>query len=414
MENRTKGRDGPTEGAAVGWTNHGNGIRSKIRGRDGKRVFHCEVWCKGRRYTEKGGTTEKQAIKLLGQRQAQVDAGTYVPPLVRKRRERQAVRERLTVGKLCDRFLEEHVRARKLRSERWHGDVLGAVKAHALGGVYLDELTRPAVEAFLAERRKSGRKVNAVLAIVRRVFRFAVEHELLVVNPATRIRPDREHEREGVCLDTETRKALLDAAAPDFRSVLQFLLLTGCRIGEAAALEWGDVDLEAKRVRIARTSGSTTTKTGQGRTVPLVDDAVKVLRDLPSRFQSGRVFLVSGAPLVTYEGKKAREVRRYLVPWEKAVRAAVKATQAKAAEARGAAREALERIVATLEGARIHDTRHTFASDYVMRGGAVPALCSICGWSDWKMVQSRYGHLRPDYLDTEMARMAGAAGEIRS
>jgi integrase len=65
---------------------------------------------------------------------------------------------------------------------------------------------------------------------------------------------------------------------------------TGCRIGEACALEWKDIDLNEgfvsiyKTVQWARGKGredriSALTKTSEGRTVPLVEPLIKVLTD---------------------------------------------------------------------------------------------------------------------------------------
>ena len=50
-----------------------------------------------------------------------------------------------------------------------------------------------------------------------------------------------------------------------------------------------------------------------------------------------------------------------------------------------------------------HDTRHHFASWYVMRGGALPALQQILGHATLAMTM-RYAHLSPKHLREEMAK----------
>ena len=50
-----------------------------------------------------------------------------------------------------------------------------------------------------------------------------------------------------------------------------------------------------------------------------------------------------------------------------------------------------------------HDLRHHFASRYVMRGGAVPALQQILGHAIQAMTM-RYSHLSPKHLREEMTR----------
>ena len=78
------------------WIQHAVGIKSKIRQRDGKRIFFVEIRWKGKRYIEKAGTTQRQAVKRLGRRQTEVDNGTFVPAKIRKQLERIQRVERVT------------------------------------------------------------------------------------------------------------------------------------------------------------------------------------------------------------------------------------------------------------------------------------------------------------------------------
>jgi len=54
-----------------------------------------------------------------------------------------------------------------------------------------------------------------------------------------------------------------------------------------------------------------------------------------------------------------------------------------------------------VEDFHFHDTRHHFASWFMMRGGGLLALKEILGHTDTKMTQ-RYAHLEPDHLRAEM------------
>ena len=56
---------------------------------------------------------------------------------------------------------------------------------------------------------------------------------------------------------------------------------------------------------------------------------------------------------------------------------------------------------AEVEDFHFHDTRHHFASWYVMRGGALPALQQILGHATLAMT---YAHLSPKHLREEMAK----------
>ncbi|MEK7445673.1 MAG: tyrosine-type recombinase/integrase, partial [candidate division NC10 bacterium] len=62
---------------------------------------------------------------------------------------------------------------------------------------------------------------------------------------------------------------------------------------------------------------------------------------------------------------------------------------------------------------RFHDCRHHFASWFMMRGGSLQALQKILGHATLAMT-SRYAHLSPDYLRSEMERTATPTGEPAS
>ncbi len=54
---------------------------------------------------------------------------------------------------------------------------------------------------------------------------------------------------------------------------------------------------------------------------------------------------------------------------------------------------------------KFHDLRHTFATNFVMKGGSILSLKEILGHSDLKMTM-RYAHLAPDYLEGEIERLS--------
>jgi integrase len=59
---------------------------------------------------------------------------------------------------------------------------------------------------------------------------------------------------------------------------------------------------------------------------------------------------------------------------------------------------------ASITGFRFHDLRHTFASQFVMRGGSLKAQQESLGHADYKMTL-RYSHPSPAHLRADMDRM---------
>ena len=105
----------------------------------------------------------------------------------------------------------------------------------------------------------SASTVNKTLTRLAQILGAAVEYELIPSNPATGRRrrlkaakPNRPH------VEPEQLPAVLDAAAAlenSYRGIARPILATligaGLRIGEALALDWGDVNLGSRSLRVA-------------------------------------------------------------------------------------------------------------------------------------------------------------------
>ena len=168
--------------------------------------------------------------------------------------------------------------------------------------------------------------------------------------------------------------------------IVRFAAGTGLRRGEVVHLRWCAVDPFAADdyglVRVMNTE-EFTTKSGRERTVPLVGDALGVVRRLhaergPDPLQPGDGYVFRGATGgklgIGYVSKRFREYRR------------------------------LARLP---EALHLHSLRHTFASWFVQRKGDLYHLKEIMGHADMKTTL-QYAHLRPDALRSEMLLTFGA------
>lgn len=176
-------------------------------------------------------------------------------------------------------------------------------------------------------------------------------------------------------------EALIGKAAPHLKPLLRFLVCTGCRLGEALALEWRSVDLAGRRVTLWEGE----TKSGRRRVIDLVPAAEAALRGLDHRV--GRVFLTQ---------------RKRPYPPSEVGGGQIKTAWARACGEAGLAGEWHERPRPDRPGvvrvfrpaAGPHVLRHTWASwTYALNPDPL-ALMAAGGWSDLKLVE-RYAHLIP-------------------
>lgn len=271
-------------------------------------------------------------------------------------------RDTTTVAELVDLWLAGKA---GLSAKGWEA-ADGAAKhvKDEWGGWIAADLTAHGIAAWLAGVDRSPSWKHKVRLCLRGACRIGVSTGALDRNPTDDVRVPNEKRREGMFLTMEQVRALADAGGG---SMVWFLATTGVRIGEACALNVGDVDAKRGRARIARS------KTAAG--VRDVAIPAKVLAMLNLKRPAT-------APLFT--APKGGRVRKDL--WRARVfRPAVAAV--------GPA------------GLRPHDLRHTAASLMIASGASVKDVQRQLGHASASMTLDVYGHLFDKGIDDVASRM---------
>ena len=193
--------------------------------------------------------------------------------------ERRAERQAETVQNLVDEYLAKYARPRKRTADEdrrcLEKDVLplwGARKAKSITRrdaiVLLDRIVD----------RGSPIMANRTLAVVRRVFAFGVERDILEVNPLLGIKPPAKEIRRDRILNNEEIVKFwrgLDRArmSEPVRLALKLLLATIQRRGEVVEATWSEFDMR-NRIWVI---GADRTKNGIAHTVPLAEPALELL-----------------------------------------------------------------------------------------------------------------------------------------
>lgn len=279
--------------------------------------------------------------------------------------------KRHTVGEVLDRY--EHDAVDSLKSS-------GPVKARlafwrvAVGHLLLSDLSVTTIKTHrdkLAATKKqrgggdrSGADVNRTLAALSSALSFAVkELEWIDTNPMRRVAKFKES-RGRVRYLTETELPALLAACresgnDDLLLAVLLALSTGARQAEVMTLRWSQIDLKA------RTATLQDTKNGTMRTLPIVGDALALLKTRAKvrKIADDRLFPA---------GPRARKgaVANLRKPWE----------------------AALEK--AAITDFHWHDLRHTCASYMAMSGVSQLEMAKMLGHKTLAMTM-RYSHLSP-------------------
>jgi len=277
-----------------------------------------------------------------------------------------------TVADLCTRFEAEYLPRRRPSTQRTYRNQLNAEIRPRLGRLKVAKVTFADIDAL--HRDLSARapyQANRIAALASRVFAMAVKWGMRGDNPCRGIERNQEQKRRRYLSGDELArltKAL--AAHPDRQSanIVRLLLLTGARKGEMLTATWGQFDL----VNGVWTKPGATTKQRTEHIVPLSAPARQLLANL----------------------HKVRDDSGYLFPGRLGHRQDIKAAWTAICQAAG------------IEGLRVHDLRHSYASSLAGAGFSLPVIGALLGHTQ-PGTTARYAHLQDDPLRTATER-AGA------
>jgi integrase len=277
-----------------------------------------------------------------------------------------------TMADLCARFLEEHVAKQRPHTQSDYRSMVRNDILPVLGRLKVALVEFEHVERLHAAiTKRAPVRANRVAAVLSKMFRLAVRWKMRTDNPAAGLERNREHLRRRY-LSADELARLLEAlnrhSNQDVADIVRLMLLTGCRRGEALNATWVQFDLTAG----VWSKPPSSTKQKAHHQVPL---------NAPARQLLSRLSEQATGPYV-FPGRSGRPRGNINSDWRHILKAA-KITEF-----------------------RLHDLRHSFASNLVGAGFSLPVIGAMLGHSQ-PSTTARYAHLAHDPL-REAAERVGA------
>lgn len=303
-------------------------------------------------------------------------------------RDKADTRTAPTLAEVARVFLEDHVRAkRKERTSQQYADILNRVVLPDLGTVRAEAVKRTDVARLHLKWKHTRVQANRALATISALYGFAAKRGLVPegLNPARGVEkyPETRRERflsvdelerigaairaaetDGIAWDVDqtsptakhvpknNRRTIIGQHAA---AALRLLIFTGARLREILHLRWEHVDVGRGLLLLPDS------KTGR-KTIILNAPALAILTELP---RIGAYVIAGEDP-----DRPRADLKR---PWEVVARHA------------------------GLEGVRLHDLRHTYASVGAGSGLGLPIIGKLLGHAETRTTE-RYAHLDNDPL----------------
>ena len=288
----------------------------------------------------------------------------------------------LTVAQLCTRYLADGpIFKPDKKTSSWVTDrsnierhiipLLGSIPATSLseldvvlfvakvvrGETRRDERTGPRGRAIVRGGRGTASRALSVLGAG---FSFGMRLGLVPTNPTKNVKAPKGKtpgrylsEEEWARLGAAMSEARVKISNAGFIDAINLIALTGCRKSEICSLAWNEVDFAQGFLRLSKS------KVGP-RAVPLGDEAIALLANLKEAADSNWVFPSrrGTGPIVGLQ-----KVWHFL------------------------------RVEAVLPGLRIHDLRHSFASEAINAGASLYLTGSVLGHRQAATTQ-QYAHIQ--------------------
>ena len=281
-----------------------------------------------------------------------------------------------SMADLGRRFLEEYVpvHCKPSTREEYRRSVRLFVDP-VIGELRVPEVQRKDIAALHHGLRDKPYQANRTLGVLSKMFSLAEVWGWRPdgSNPCRHVKRYKEHKRERFLSPEETERLgqVLREAEEEMPSAVvafRLLLLTGCRMSEIRDLRWEYVKDDCIELPDAKTGG---------RVVPLGPEARAVLSAIPR--DEDNPWVIAGR----LPGSHLTDLQR---PWRRI------------------------RKQAGLEGVRIHDLRHSFASRALALGESLTMIGKLLGHTQVQTT-ARYAHLARDSIQTAAARITGSIGE---
>ena len=297
------------------------------------KFYWIDYYYKGTRYRESSESIRKRdAEQLLAQRKYEIRQGTFNPEVKRD----------ITFGEFLPDYMEWAIDHKK-RSTIERNELFLKHLEPYVSGKRLSEIDIPLVERYKKKRKDHGASnatINRERSFLKAVLNKAVKWRVIKENPLQFMESLPETNLFNRYLTVDETHALIEASENHLKPLLVTSIYTGLRWGNVRKLKWSEVDLQNGVINLEDTK-----------------NGVKIY-PLPEVVRQEIMRVKKNSSLYIFLNPETGK------PWRN-LRAAFERAKKKAG----------------IQGHfRIHDLRHSFASNLVMAG------------SDMKTVQELLGH----------------------
>ena len=267
-----------------------------------------------------------------------------------------------------------------------------------IGNYTFEQLSTPFIQTELINKLKddnySYSTIHKVYVLLNECLQYAVDTDKLDKNPCRLVKqpPKKMFEKKAIrWLSEDEIRLFKEQAVCKYKTgndryiyglPISLIIYTGLRCGELAALKWSDIDFENKKIYVRKNivtvydyedtkkksrkvNLQTSTKTSEGRTIPLIKSAEDILNSIKSKYQE-----INSDGFIINNSDKMVHVDTISDAYTNIAKTA-----------------GIENPLG------IHTLRHTFASLLIKKGIDIKIVSDILGHKDVAFTYNTYVHI---------------------
>ena len=358
-------------------------------------------WIESKKIFEYRFTYQDKRYSVFGKTQKELnDKADEKKELIRSQMNLE--KRKITLERYHDDVWEPEQEKAVKPSTLYHNKKLWTHIKKSLGKKKLIDITKVDVIRMQRILKKDGRSTytnNRAVKLLKQILKSAESDRIIDFNPAGNVTllkadtPKAVETNHRALSKEEVALFLKQAERSSYYNLFRFLLNSGCRIGEALALQWTDIDFVHKEIKISRTASRVSNteyvvfdscKTSSSeRSIPLTDALEMILKQ--QKKQNNLLFGLFGK--IVFPNTRGEVATHNSV--NECVRSIINTINKKH----------------SLEHFSVHAFRDTYATECIRQGVQPNTLKTVMGHSSLKMTMDLYCQIPMQDKADELAKV---------
>lgn len=207
------------------------------------KTYYAVIAIGGKRKWLKGGSTKKDAQRILNEKLQEIDNGTYkeLP--------------KITFGEFTDIWKRDYADITfKPSTKKAFYDIIERLLLPVFSDIQLNRITTGQLQTYVSGRAKTvmPNTVRNEVTTIKLIFKYAMKWSYIKRNPTENLERPKIDKPEIEILSPDEFELFIAKVEMPYKAAFLTAFQTGLRAGELWGLQWSDIDWNSKQIHVKR------------------------------------------------------------------------------------------------------------------------------------------------------------------